>query len=237
MIRGLPRTSLAVALVSASACLTQQELGSHPKARAQDSGVDVATDGEGVDANWPDGRALDRDGDARKLLFVTENRYSGDLRTEGSAASGPAGADNLCMREAKAARIDGVFKAWISTTTEDAKDRFAPVGPWFLADGTLAAEGPALDGTLRWNARFSVGGTDLFGLDPTSHVWTGTRGDGTRDFQGRTCADWTSSSPADEGSYGLAGTVARYWTEYRDIDPTSHADPCDERKRLYCFEQ
>ena len=44
------------------------------------------------------------------------------------------GADAKCQLAADSQLLGGTFKAWISTTSGNAIDRIADVGPWVLVD-------------------------------------------------------------------------------------------------------
>ncbi len=211
-----------VFLALALGCVTEQDLGSHaPAGEGGAPGIDAPATTEG--------------GGPVKIFFVTDGRYGGDLGAQGAAASGLAGGDNLCNTEARAANLAGVFKAWLSTPTESARSRIAPVGPWRLVDGTIVFEGPSV-GQPRVFPRLTGSGVDLFFSNDTQ-VWTGTNQDGQLSINRETCAAWTSGLANVKGSYGSLTRIGGAWTDDQGFDTTSLSSPCSSRSRLYCFEQ
>ncbi|APR80380.1 Hypothetical protein A7982_05727 [Minicystis rosea] len=211
---------LATTTLSLLGCVSELDLGHH------------ADGGGGSSVDAGDGGALDA-GHEGKLIFVTDNRYIGDLRTEGGAASGLAGGDAICMMEAKAAHLGGVYRAWLSSSTENAKDRIAPVGPWRRVDGITVFPGHAVVGPPLHYLQISASGDTLF-ASTNPEVWTGTTGDGVYDPDHTACGDWASGASSQEGTYGIVVSDNDEWTEYGLFGETL---PCSARARLYCFEQ
>lgn len=168
-----------------------------------------------------------------KIVFVTDGRYTGDLATEGGGASGLAGADAVCTREARNAGRTGTFKAWLSTATQNAKDRIAAVGPWRSVDGTVVFANAAADRPAAF-LRFTAAGTDLL-FSTSREVWTGTNALGLRTASGATCGDWTTA--VQLGTYGELAWINPRWTDAQDVQGSSATKPCTEHLRLYCFEQ
>jgi hypothetical protein len=165
----------------------------------------------------------------RKRVFVTSATYSGDLKTHGKGDDGLEGADNLCNLAATAANLGGTWTAWLSSSTADAIDRIADVGPWYLVDqctrvfankASIAVSGPEV-------------GIDLTeqGVMPEPYnAWTGSDETGRADpFN---CNEWTNDQPIHgyEGRVGLPESTSSFWT-------ASSSNPCDGKNRLYCFEQ
>ena len=215
---------LAASTASALGCVTVQDLGSHPPAAvgAPDGGFP-----------WPF-----ESGPPGKIFFVTKGRYRGDLGTEGGAPSGPAGGDSVCTREAREAGHGGLFKAWLSTSTENAKSRIAAVGPWrSLGSALVPFPGAAVTDPPANFLGYTADGTELF-FEPDRLVWTGTKSNGTRNDNGDTCNDWTSNLADVRGGRGDFNQIGDgRWTDSRALDRTSETSPCSERLRLYCFEQ
>jgi hypothetical protein len=205
-------------------CVSTVDLGSHAPPLEGGAPFDVSLPDPFVDA-----------GRQAKIFFVTDGRYTGDLATEGAAASGLAGADAICTREARAAQLTGVFKAWLSTSMQDAKDRIAPVGPWQMVDGRVVF-GDRIVGHPENFPTYSAKGNDLL-FDPNARVWTGTTAPGRLNDASKTCASWTSAAAAAAGTYGSLTWTSDGWTDERKLDATSETSPCSERLRLYCFEQ
>ena len=147
-------------------------------------------------------------------VFATSGTFDGDL-------GGLSGADTICTNAATAANLSGSWVAWLSTDTEDAKDRI-PDSEYRLLDGTVIANdiGDLTDGDIDNPINL-----DEFEIDASgSDVWTGTLEDGT--LGSASCNDWTG------GVVGVAG----------DTDPTGPEwteQPfqilCNNALRLFCF--
>jgi hypothetical protein len=118
---------------------------------------------------------------------------------KGADLGGLDGADAHCASLAEAAGVTGkTWRAYLSTTTVDAKDRIG-AGPWFNAKGVKIADDVA---TLHSdaNAINKEGGLDEKGNvvngrgdTPNKHdILTGSNADGTK-IADQTCGDWTLS--------------------------------------------
>lgn len=175
------------------------------------SGGGAATGGGGGGSATPE---------TRLRVFITSVAYSGNL-------GGLAGADALCTNAARAANKGGTWKAFLSSTTEDALSRIADVGPWHqeLSDGTLVR-------TFNNKANLTTSPlTTLyvneqgggFQSSPDTY-WSGTLQTGLRAFE--TCAGWTTDSSSQRGHRGSAGTWAG-----------QAAPTCDSAEAIVCFEQ
>jgi len=203
----------AVMVGAAVGCENLQDLGSHRF--SGEGGVPLP----GSDAST---------GTGMKIFFVTDGRYTGDL-------GGVTGADALCTSEAREAALGGTFKAWLSTSSENARDRIAKVGPWMMVDGSVVFEADPLADLPKTFLRYTAKRTDLF-FDRDPNVWTATNKNGALTRPDSTCEDWSSGLAKHRGTHGeLQGL--QYWTDYLTIDQTSELSPCTERFRLYCFEQ
>jgi hypothetical protein len=117
----------------------------------------------------------------------------------GADLGGIEGADAHCTSLAEAAGVTGkTWRAYLSTSTEDARDRIGS-GPWFNAKGVKIAEDI---GSLHGDANAISKETGLDekgntvngrGDTPNRHdILTGTMADGTRAAD-QTCGDWTMS--------------------------------------------
>ena len=213
---------LASTTLSLLGCVSDLDLGRH--ATDLDAG---GGGGAPPDAGAPDS------GHPGKLVFVTDGRYIGDLRTEGGAASGPAGGDAICMTEAASALLGGVYRAWLSTSTEDARDRIAPVGPWRMVNDATLFPGHAVVGSPLRYPKVTASGVLLY-ASTYPEVWTGTTGEGVYTPDHAACSDWESGSSSQEGAYGIVVADNSDWTDYGLLSETL---PCTRRARLYCFEQ
>ena len=170
---------------------------------------------------------------AVKRVFVTSVTYPG------GALGGSAGADEKCNAAAQAAVLAGTWKAWISTSSEDAVDRIEDVGPWYLVDGatrvfnnkanltTLPLASIALDEQGKRHDPFTQGGLYM--------AWTGTNSWGTKTSE--TCSDWMDSSGNGWGVYGYPAGFPSQAPSQQWGGDSQYANPCDERAGLICFEQ
>ncbi|MCP3974444.1 MAG: hypothetical protein GY720_08120, partial [bacterium] len=100
-------------------------------------------------------------------VFVTSTQQNGNL-------GGLAGGDAVCEARATANTLGGTWRAWLSTSTVDAKDRLTePAGVFTRAvSGTKVADDIAdlTDGNID-NAILD----DEFGVDGGNSIaWTGT---------------------------------------------------------------
>ncbi len=120
-----------------------------------------------------------------------------------------------------------MWKAWLSTTTANAIDRIAEVGPWFLAHGATKL--------FANKAQFAIAPSHAIDLDeagsavqPPLAVWTGTLSSGKA---GLTCADWTMGLA--KATWGSTGAISG-WT---DVGADATSQECEGGLHLYCVEQ
>lgn len=182
-------------------------------------------------------------------FFITsEGNRSGDF-------GGIAGADAYCQGLADAAGAgDRIWRAYMSTASEDARDRIGD-GPWFDALGTRVADSVAslhADGLFYESALDETGAAVPNGKTAppgmNEHdVLTGSHADGT--FSGSNCADLASSSPGDrattghcDASFTAAGGSSPVepsdnWNSSHDTNGCDQAglDGTGSTARLYCF--
>lgn len=151
---------------------------------------------------------------SKTTFFVTsDTSKTGNL-------GGLAGADERCQDLAAKAGIgDHTFRAYLSTSAENAKDRIGQ-GPWVNSKGvTLATDLAALhastlkgDPTLfideygkeidgQWNSSPEADFSTATGKTNQHDIFTGSKPDGTVQT-GVTCQDWTSEAEADKGQVG-----------------------------------
>lgn len=151
-----------------------------------------------------------------KRVFVTNAAYTGDL-------GGLAGGDAKCQESANAAQLGGTWRAWLSTSTVDAKDRIPDVEYRLLDLDTVVATDKAdlIDGAVTNNINL-----DELGVLRATDVWTGTNNDGTG--HGGNCDDWTSLAP--NILLGRNDQVTT-WSNSGQIAG------CGNSVRLYCFEE
>ncbi|APR81280.1 Hypothetical protein A7982_06627 [Minicystis rosea] len=168
-------------------------------------------------------------------MFVTNASFTADLAVVGGAATGPAGADNLCNLAAEAVSIGGTWKAWISDSSVDAIDRIEDKGPWLNVPRTaiLFPNKAALTQTPIDSVWYDL--TDEHGTAvSTNDVWTGTKTGGRVSMSNDsfdTCDDWMTMGEFSLGATGSTGSSASIWTEWL-------VDECQfTSNRLYCIEQ
>jgi hypothetical protein len=154
-------------------------------------------------------------------MFVTSLAY------QPGTLGGLDGADRACQDRARAGGLPGTFKAWLSTSTVDARSRFSVARGWIRPDRRPFADTiPALvDGQMYYPPRLNEAGGDVVAADGDVLVATGTLPDGTRATD--TAADWTSTAAL----YAVGGPAATNedWTGNRGTAPGT------AQARLYCL--
>jgi len=151
-------------------------------------------------------------------VFVTSATYSGSL-------GGLAGADAKCQALANAKSLGGTWKAWLSTSAVNAKDRITDA-VYRKLDGVIVANSLAdlTDGSISSIIDLAEDNTRHSGFSAGSYVWTGTGEDGNK--LADTCGDWNN--------YGLQGVDGFVWlTNYWWTNLGSGS--CSNQARLYCF--
>lgn len=191
-----------------------------------DAGTDATTVTDAsVDAG--DGGILAPPG--TKRVFVTAGTYTSNLKLEGSASSGPAGADILCNREATAAGIGGTWKAWIRETgVGSGALRVGTRGPWARMDGQLVFPGPSVTGA----PLVPINRTPLnVVITSNGAVFTALDNDGTSRPSSYDCGGW--SGTLGYVNMGACTSTAAWSLAYYGVNYV-----CDQTQaRLYCFEQ
>lgn len=101
-----------------------------------------------------DGTSLDAP--VANYVFLTSTQH--DL-----CAMGVAGADAMCVDRAIAANLPGTYRAWVSSATENAKDRLGGARGWIRTDGRPFADRieDALVGNVFFPPRLDESGADL----------------------------------------------------------------------------
>jgi len=173
-----------------------------------------------------------------KRVFETSKTFTGDLKTEGGGTTGPDGADKLCATAAAAASLGGTWKAWISSSTENAFARIADVSPWYFVDRKTKVfdnKNGLVQGSLKIGPLVNIDMNELGVQNSPVNSWTGTRVDGVPSptVSPFNCKDWTNNQPIN-GYEGLVGIGISFnvswWTD-------SSTNPCHLKNRLICFEQ
>ena len=177
-------------------------------------------------------------------FFVT-SQGSGGL---GGNLGGLTGADAICQGLATAAGVgDGTWRAYLSTTNENARDRIG-TGPWtnFYGD-TIAANVESLHTNGLSNSDpqhiFDEYGNivEVDGQQPNHDIFTGSEEDGTL-ATNATCQDWTTSSIGVVARVGHSDTnyspaFSYSWNSAHDTQDCSEAGLLVSLGigRLYCF--
>jgi hypothetical protein len=148
---------------------------------------------------------------------------------DAGGSSGIAAGDAICQARATAAGLSNPthFKAWLSDSTTNAKDRINSNGPWVRLDGVLIANSKAdlLDGSLFTG----ISVTETMNYNGSwANVWTGTATDGNKATDH--CSNWTSSSSGTNGRTGSGNHTGQRWTDHWSA-------ACNTNYRsLYCIE-
>lgn len=162
----------------------------------------------------------------KKRVFVTNAMFGG------GSLGGPTGADKLCTDAATNAGLGtSVWRAWLSTTTENAVKRIDPHGPWTLLNGGGDVANNAAElasGALR--KAINITETGAVTPDNQAAVWTGTGANGaaTSSSTADLCSNWTLAYFT--GVVGSSVSNKAQWTNSTNAFCTASA-------RLYCFEQ
>jgi hypothetical protein len=150
---------------------------------------------------------------------------------------GLAGADAICQLLAEDAGIGGTFKAWLSDSTTDARDRLTHATvPYERVDGIhVAANWTDLtDGRLAATIGKTEQNTGVGGF-----VWTSTDPSGVVD--GSTCLSWSTAAGNMDGEVGTPQFANCFWTRLTPSGVCEATTPtgstCDTLLRLYCIEQ
>lgn len=162
-----------------------------------------------------------------------------DIRAFVSSADYKAGelmsltlADALCFNLALTADLVEPlrFKAFLSDSNTDARDRFKGRGRIVLMNGIVFADSwsTLLAGELH-------GPLEVTEKIETYHgkIWTGTRPDGTAVPDSTHCADWSTNSALEAAYYGYSDEVSGEWLLADQLD--NPAD-CPAPLAIYCFE-
>ena len=165
--------------------------------------------------------ALDR------RVFVTSVKYNaGELQSLKIA-------DALCFNRADDQGLPDALKyrAWLSDSTTDAKDRFKQGrGRLVLVNGLVLA--------ASWSALLAGELEHPFEVTEQSEtyhgpVWTGTRPDGTAVPGAEHCDDWASDSYKKTGHYGYSDRTTSEWTLSQEDDNPIF---CPQSGALYCLQ-
>ncbi len=159
---------------------------------------------------------------SRKRLFHFANGALGKIRDANDPRSPLDVADAKCTDEAVARGLGGTWRAWLSSSTENAIDRIADVGPWYRLDQTTLVFAGRAD--LRNGPRAPINATP----SARNRFWSGSLLDGTRSAD--RCNDWEAYDFPLKGTIGNADATGTDWVEPAPLD-------CGSYLALLCFEQ
>lgn len=145
-------------------------------------------------------------------IFRTAGTYNGNL-------GGLTGADSICQTEAGSLGYAGTWKALLSDSTTDAKNRVTLVYPIVRASATSTV----VESTNLWASALDTQVTTA------GATWTGSKGDGTI-YTARHCNNWTDSTGTYTGEAGVASFTNLNWQENQNL-------ACNTNNYLYCIEQ
>lgn len=183
------------------------------------------------DRGWSDRSVLEAGADlppvgdlgnvSQILLVALDQAQTGNL-------GGVQGADAKCQAQAQGAGLPGVFRAFLSSSSQDVKDL---IGGPNMSLPVVNTQGQALFPS--WSAVFTTqewaSGVELYNFagakveDNTGGItdgdlWHGSKPDGTAAPD--TCSDWTSASSAVQGQNGEADQHELLRQETQDCDNT-----------------
>ncbi len=193
---------------------------------AQGGGGSDGTGGDGLASSGGSGATGDTS--TRKRIFHLTNGRLGQIRDANDPRTGLEVADADCTKVGLT--YGGAqWKAWLSSSTLNALERIADVGPWYRLDQV----------TLLFADRASFVNGPQVPINPQSNLvddtrnlfWTGTLVDGTASAYN--CQGWTQyvgSNPANRATVGRVDTAGKGW-----VDPTLLA--CSHYLALLCVEQ
>jgi hypothetical protein len=153
------------------------------------------------------------------IAFVTSTSHTGNL-------GGIAGADAVCQARASAAGLPGTYRAWLSTSTANAIDRFTGASGWIRVDGKpfVNTATDLANQRLFTPLRITETGADV----GSSTAHTATNSNGTRHASSSTCNNYTTALPSDSLIGGVTDVQGSLWTVF------SFAN-CATQSRLYCL--
>lgn len=170
-------------------------------------------------------------GTCDKIVFATSAPHPTDF-AKGQSSAATAG-DSICASAAAAAKLPGIYMAWISDATTTPAAHFTTKAKvhYALVDGTVVAND--------WSSLLNTANAPLLhainkdenGADTgTAQAMTNTSYSGAAG--GAHCTNWTSTLPNDYGLTGATNMTTSAWTNVgTDVACGSGS------YRLYCFQQ
>jgi hypothetical protein len=212
--------------------------GGHGSGHASGSGDDAS---DGASGDGDSTAAID----PTSLSFFVSSMGSG---TRGGNFGGLEGADALCQELAEAAGAGArTWHAYLSTTTENARDRIG-TGPWYNFAGDMVAadvESLHTDGLANGSDGEPQHVLTEYGAEvPIGEdydILTGSTEEGTL-YEERNCNDWTSDTDEFEARVGHSyppndADNSTSWNSAHSTNGCSEEDFLSDacRGRIYCF--
>lgn len=170
------------------------------------------------------GEIIDGINSGQHRIFVSSTDHDGNL-------GGVAGADAICATLATTAGLVKTYKAIISDSSVNAKERLLLLGSIVMvrANGNQVVVANTPDTlwdtdntTLLSNVALDEYGSERVGVTP----WTGTAASGVGSLN--FCSDWASNSNLLDGDYGSTDSRGPTWLELSFED-------CDQLNPIYCI--
>jgi hypothetical protein len=161
-------------------------------------------------------------------VFLTSQTYQGNMD---GVIKGLTGADTLCQASANSARLEGIWKAWLSDGTDVVYHRLNNSTLPYVNNVHVIANNwnDLTDGSIQNPIIYDENGImhPTSSQDPTG-VWTGTQANGEKTYWN--CGNWTDPNGGGLGETGTITETNSHWT-------VSNSTNCSIRNHLYCFEQ
>lgn len=192
-----------------------------PDAAVSDVGTEGPPDtGGGGAAGTGGAPATGNDHTGPNTVFVTSATFPNRLQPL-------AAADDRCTAAAHAASLPGQYRAWLSTTAVDARDRLGQARGWVRADGSPFAD--TVD-DIATGRIFNLLNVDERGMPSTlladDLIMTGTNQYGLL-MPGQNCDNWASDTQEGFSGGTKLGTTG-IWTAWS-------TSPCGTPAHLFCF--
>tara|TARA_Y100000310_G_C20588896_1_gene766921 strand:+ start:101 stop:886 length:786 start_codon:yes stop_codon:yes gene_type:complete len=167
------------------------------------------------DQSWKDYNCNNEQDLPVGTFFVTSKEYDPNL-------GGLSGADNKCQSEADNSNLAGNWKALLSTSKINAKDRISDEEYYNVRGELIDTEkiklfNKSIKNAVRYNND---------GAANESMVFTGTRFEGVP-YSAFNCKAWTTNGTASV-VYGHSGSADTNWIKHRTFQT------CERPARLYC---
>ncbi|MCB1179804.1 MAG: DUF1554 domain-containing protein, partial [Leptospiraceae bacterium] len=136
-------------------------------------------------------------------VFVTNSSFTGDLKTNGAAGDGAAGADNLCNADSNKPS-SGTYKAIIFDNSNRTANPTLNNWVLYASQTYVRSSDYAIVFTSNASSIFSFGTlTNSFDSGVQKEYWTGFRGSGFEwEYGLYRCSDWTDGTSSQTGRFG-----------------------------------